>query len=307
MLTCSNSPILVLHVCKYIDGLYRKCTHDCIFCSENTDEKQTNRTLPSLEMIQKVLEQNGHNFDGIYIAGGEPTLRDDLYDIVRIASKKADKIYISTHGDLEYPEEIAIALKKSGATHIAFSLHGADAEMHDKTTRKEGSFERTIHSIQSFILQGFIIHINCVVTSINITKLKEIVKFAFCEFPYIDYLVFTHYFRQGSACEHDFLAFDPWEKAHHIQEAIDAAIKKTFPIKFRDFPLCLDSRLPSLNSIVDHYYVAIWETKEKFYLLSESTYKTRLPKCTSCTIQGCGGYLTANLHKYDKYQAWQEL
>lgn len=305
---------IVLHVCKYTDGLYRKCKHNCIFCCENTDQHKTNGILPTIEMIVEVLKNihslnNNHNnkINSIYIAGGEPTERDDLYDIVELTAKQANKVYITTHGDYAHPEIIAEKLISSGATNIAFSLHGHDHITHDAITRTNGSFEKTVNSIKTFIERGLVVSINYVVVSTNINGLKNTIDLIAREFPNIEQITFSHYRQHGEACEHNYLFFDPWKCGASINDVIDASIEKKINVKFRDFPLCIDQRLKLLNSKAEKFYVVIWKKSGEYGLFSEEAQRSLLPRCIKCDEKECSGHLTANIESYDKYSAWKKM
>jgi MoaA/NifB/PqqE/SkfB family radical SAM enzyme len=284
-----------------------------VFCSENTDQSKTNGILPSIEMINKVFyhvnKSNGINrkINNIYLAGGEPTLREDLCDIITIAAKHANAVHISTHGDYDNTEKLAKEIKICGITNVAISLHGHDALTHDRTTRIPGSFVRTINSIIAFLENNLTVNINCVVTNFNIDKIKNVVEFIANNFSLIKHLTFSHYRQHGEACEHKHLMFNPWDHTSQITEAINEAEQKNLKIKFRDFPFCIEPRIKLLNSKVAKIYVVIWKSLKKFELLSEESNKNLLPRCSQCSENDCFGYLTANLENYDKYSAWKKM
>ncbi len=79
-------------------------------------------TLPSEEISLAVLEKIPGGFDNLNITGGEPTLREDLMDMVDILHPKARKLEISTNG--LNPQKLEPIIKKFPDIKIRFSLDG---------------------------------------------------------------------------------------------------------------------------------------------------------------------------------------
>lgn len=307
---------VVLHVCKYLDGLNRKCNHNCIFCFENVDLEKSNKFLPTIEMINKVLvDIKQHNrkygvtkLTKVYVAGGEPTLREDIFDIIKLVAQTSDMVFLSSHADYEYPEIVIPKLKQAGITHLSISLHGPDAETHEAATRTPGSFNRTLCAINTCLRENIKVSLNCVVTSLNIHKIVATLEMLNKQCAHISEITFTHYRYSGIACEQGVLNFDCFCYSAVINAALDFANTLPFSIYFRDFPLCLDSRLINYNLDVAPYYVIIWNEPDFFELISERSSKTYLPMCTDCNLsKQCSGVLAANFNKYDKYTAWSKL
>jgi MoaA/NifB/PqqE/SkfB family radical SAM enzyme len=309
---------VVLHACKYIDGLNRKCSHNCLFCFENIDLEKSCKILPSIKMIEEVFADiYKHNkkygidkLENIYIAGGEPTMREDIFDIIELASQMAHNTFLSSHADYEQPDILIPKLKKVGITNISISLHGHNPETHEFVTRTKGSFENTMRSINICLSKNIEVSLNCVVTALNINSILDLLKMLNEKFSGINDITFTHYWHSGIACEHIVLDFNPFNFSGEIKRALDFAEKCQFSVRFRDFPLCLDQRLVNRNLDVSQYFVIIWSDLDPsvYRLYSEQAGKTFLPKCKCCVLQKqCAGVLTSNLYKYDKYTDWGKL
>ena len=132
---------LVLHIAKYIDGQDRSCDHRCLFCMERMNRASLGKT-PTAAMIYAVLSNLSRRFPSattIYIAGGEPTQRVDLLDIVSSARKRVPSVSLSTHGDYPEPERVAKSLALAGLTSVCLSLHGNTPEMHECTRSFKGA------------------------------------------------------------------------------------------------------------------------------------------------------------------------
>ena len=301
---------VVFHINKCIDGLYRRCNNNCIFCSENVDECKSCGIFMSIDMMARVLDflrERYGKVDNIFFAGGEPTLRSEFPIMIHMAKKVSDNIHMTSNGTFEDPEVMARSLKQSGLTHASFSLHGHDVATHESSTRTPGSFLKLTRSLKCFLENGFRVSINCVVTKLNVESLPEIVQLVATKFQNIESLTFTSYHKNGEACDYDSeLSFSPFDFKCNISKSIDLASEHGIKLCFRDFPFCVDNRIKGMNLEVKDIYVVLWEDVNNFFFCSESFPKIRSHLCNKCSESDCIGFSdSATSYKTDKYQAWE--
>lgn len=80
--------------------------------------------------------------------GGEPTLRDDLGKIVRLARKLGfTSVTLVTNGVKLGEEPYARSLAEAGVTHVRISVHAATAHAHDAIVRVPGAFEKILRAL----------------------------------------------------------------------------------------------------------------------------------------------------------------
>jgi len=84
----------------------------------------------------------------ISLAGGEPLLREDIVDIVRLISRW-HMPFITTNGYQAY-EELAHALFAAGLWGISVSIDYANAERHDRARGVPGAYERAVRALDMF-------------------------------------------------------------------------------------------------------------------------------------------------------------
>lgn len=152
------------------------CNLRCKHCYYYNNEKKydasqdisTKRAMEVIDDIEKL------NIIQVVITGGEPLLRNDIFDIIAKLKSKNIAVRLSTNATLVTND---IAIKLSNLLNplmdsIQISLDGATALSHEKV-RGKNSFEKTITGIRNLVNNGFIPYINCTVTSENIFELVD--------------------------------------------------------------------------------------------------------------------------------------
>jgi len=151
-----------------------KCNNRCVFC----DIFKTKKT--SFLRIEKKISSFNHKKDNrIIFTGVEPLLRDDIFDILRLAKKKGiEIIQLNTNGRLLSQKMFAREIIKSGANYFKISLHGHNPESHDNITQSRSSFRETIRGIKNLVEleQKDNIVISIVLNGLNYKNLPEIFK-----------------------------------------------------------------------------------------------------------------------------------
>jgi MoaA/NifB/PqqE/SkfB family radical SAM enzyme len=117
----------------------------------------------------------------ISLGGGEPFLREDLAEIVKIFIKKGFIVRILTNGvtsTADYIEKLA----KVGLKHVSVSLDSLNPQKQEYICKKSGIWEKIIENIKLFsdILprRGSLLLINTVVSRLNLEELPQLVQFA---------------------------------------------------------------------------------------------------------------------------------
>ena len=166
-----------MNIGPYVYIGYR-CNNNCIFCSE-ADEYLEHLRVKDFEEIKKEILKVRQKYDFINFMGREPTLRNDLFDILRfVTDLNFRQVGITTNGRmLSYPE-FTKKLLKTGVNQIGISLPGATAEVHDKLTQVPGSFEQTIQGIRNvvkFKKPDASLLVNLPLNRLNYFELKEMI------------------------------------------------------------------------------------------------------------------------------------
>jgi MoaA/NifB/PqqE/SkfB family radical SAM enzyme len=138
--------ILVTSVCDM------RCTH-CFFTEELDDRPRKKLQMKSDE-IARISETLGGNLGVLVLAGGEPFTRKDLPEIVRsfYENNKLDSVYLMSNGQIHpriFPDVTRI-LDECPKLNVTVAL-GIDGmkEAHEKIRRKEGSWDKAIHTART--------------------------------------------------------------------------------------------------------------------------------------------------------------
>lgn len=293
----SQDRVAVVHVGKYLDGNDRLCHHDCLFCMERMEPGNSNEQLPSVAdiacAVQHYSEMKGA-ISQIYVAGGEPTLRKDFAEIIRIIQPYCHNIVLSTGCDYDNEDAMVYDIVELGIRNIATSIHSHSAATHDRLTGCPGSFDRTMSAIKKFIDAGVSVTVNSVINSFNVPEMNKIVR-CFKEAKLkIEKLTLTHYMHHGNAYYHDELRFNADECSEILGSAVSAAEQVDYVVTFRDFPLCLDDRLALRQEVVENIDI-INLKMAAMEIVGEKAPSFTKKKCCQCNwFDKCPHYLTAN-------------
>ncbi len=157
------------------------CNAKCPFCYNPPLTQELLRLDLSYEQASASLYMAAKTgASRLNLHGGEVTLRDDLTKILALARKLGFKqITVVTNGirlsDAGYVDD----LKKSGATHIRLSIHGADAAVHDAIVAIPGAFERVQKAIVNIRLAGLPLGVNFVFIRSNLRVFPDFLE-RFC-------------------------------------------------------------------------------------------------------------------------------
>ena len=292
-----NMRTAVVHVGKYLDGLDRICNHNCLFCMERMEPDGSNQILPSVDRIKASLERYRRergSLNRLYIAGGEPTMRDDLGAIFYAAKRICNSVILSTNCDFESSQWLTQLLKASEVDEVTTSVHGSHSAIHDKITGTPDSFSRTMNSIVELCEAGIKVNVNCVICKENIDDMPRILA-TIQALPGIRRLVFTHFCFRGFAFYHRDLLFSALDCKEVISKTLDMANEAGFPVLFRDFPFCVDERLTDRQERVEDVDIIFLGEQSMEISRSEGAPKLEREECRKCKHGSlCPKFLLSN-------------
>ncbi len=151
----------------------RTCNLRCKHCRSNSEQTIYPDEL-SLGEIKKILD-NTATFARpiIIVTGGEPLLREDVFEITAYSTQLGFRTVLATCGHY-LTEETVTKLINTGVSRISVSLDGASAETHDTFRGVPGAYERTLRGIDNARRLGLEFQVNSTLTVHNIDELEAL-------------------------------------------------------------------------------------------------------------------------------------
>jgi MoaA/NifB/PqqE/SkfB family radical SAM enzyme len=153
--------------------LTRKCNLRCKSCFNESSNALSNE-LSTKEILSILDQLNELGTFEIRFTGGEPTSRNDFFEIIKYAKELGFYISMGTNG--VYPEGLIEKVTDSGVDWFIVSVDGS-RETND-FVRGAGSFDRMLSSIKFFSKKGKRVRLNTVIGKHNIQDVKFLADLA---------------------------------------------------------------------------------------------------------------------------------
>ena len=113
----------------------------------------------------------------IIFTGGEPTLREDLSELVAHAEKNGQITGLNTNArrlsDPRYIEELVTA----GLDHVQITIESNDAEVHDFMVRAHGAFTQTVKGLKNALASPLYVMTNTTMLQTNANTIPDTLDF----------------------------------------------------------------------------------------------------------------------------------
>ncbi len=151
----------------------RNCNLSCLHCRAAAHMGPYTGEL-SFEAATGLLDEiAGVGRPIVILTGGEPLLREDIFEVAAYGTRKGLRMVMAPNGTLITPEA-ARKMVESGIRRISVSLDGATAATHDRFRGVEGAFAGAIDGIRCAREAGLPFQINTTVTKDNLEELPRI-------------------------------------------------------------------------------------------------------------------------------------
>lgn len=156
-----------------------KCNLRCKMCDQwKTDETMLSQELTAQEWYSFIDSVSRMYAIVITITGGEPLLREDIFDIIKYIRKKGIACHLCSNG-IMLDEVYINKLKETGINSISVSLDSYCAEIHNEL-RGVDCFETVIKGIKLLrqIAPEIKVGINYVINKKNFHNMDQMISFA---------------------------------------------------------------------------------------------------------------------------------
>ncbi len=154
-------------------ALTYRCNIDCAHCYNQRRESAELSTGEWRKVMRTLWEHGVPHFD---FTGGEPTLRDDLVELVTFAEDLGAITGLLTNGVRLADRDFVRRLKQAGLDYVQVTLESARADIHNHMVQAD-TFALTVEGIRNALAAGIHVLTNTTITDANRGSIEEIVPF----------------------------------------------------------------------------------------------------------------------------------
>ncbi|MBL7106642.1 MAG: radical SAM protein [Phycisphaerae bacterium] len=227
----------------YVFELTSRCNLNCAHCHVGNENSRYNEL--STEQVKGILDGLAEvsDFKLIVFSGGEPMLREDIYEILFYAKQLGLYPMLATNATL-IDKEAAKALKQNGMLGIATSIDSVCPEKHNSYRGSKKAFEGVIAGIKNIRSEGLYIQVNITVSKYNTDELEEILMLADELGAHV--VLLYQFIPTGKGVEIADSALDSQEfyevikRLHHVQSRISPVV---IPVGLPEYFVYLSKKL----------------------------------------------------------------
>ena len=151
-----------------------RCNLNCIHCHTEgghklDDELDTERAKDLIDQLAEI-----ESFRMLVYTGGEPFMREDLFELLDHSRKAGFVNVIASNGTM-IDDEVARDLKSVGVAGIAVSLDSNNCLIHNNIRNSPNAFEKAMAGIKSLKKAGILLQVNTTAMDINFKDLDNLI------------------------------------------------------------------------------------------------------------------------------------
>jgi len=123
------------------------CNLKCVHCRASAVERPLPDEFSTDEAIKLINEIAGYSSPILILTGGEPLLREDIFEIAAYGSKKNLRVVMGSNGTL-ITSDVAKKLRKAGVQRVAISIESANPKLHDEFRQIPDAFHASLEGIE---------------------------------------------------------------------------------------------------------------------------------------------------------------
>ncbi len=158
-------------------ALTYRCNNRCKFCYAYSPYRESGEmTTDEVKRVIDIIADDAH-VPSLSFTGGEPTLRDDLFELIRYGRQKGLRMNLITNGRRCADPDFVQRLVEAGLNSAQVSVEGPDAETHDGIVGVRGAFEQTVKGVKNLRATDIYTHCNTTICRPNVDRLEDLVDF----------------------------------------------------------------------------------------------------------------------------------
>ncbi len=253
--------------------LWNKCNNNCLMCTNPVGfrNEKISKNYTFEKLLRRITNQVSNQYQDIVLNGGEPTIHPQFLKLLNEIRFRfpLNKIIIVTNGRRFYYPFFTKACLALNNIRFVITLHGYNAQTHDRVTQTKGSFVQTVKGIENILKFKNPTHsleLRIVLSKLTLPYLEKILAFIENKFPQADRVVLIFMKIQGHAIKNLEDVGITYRKVKAIFPKMAKWLLKFKEFCFYHFPLC---------TIPPKFWPYTWRTLPTYEL-------TFLPTCQKC-------------------------
>lgn len=160
---------------KVFLDITNKCNIKCEHCFTNAEGNSDMDEMNTSE-IKKLFDQLAEfKVERVALGGGEPLVRNDIYEVIRYGTDLGIRIHMSSNG-LMLTQNTIEKLKQSGLDSVQISIDSKNEQTHDTLRRCPGLFKKCLEAVGNVRKAGIPLIISTTITKLNIEELEDTIE-----------------------------------------------------------------------------------------------------------------------------------
>ena len=152
----------------------RQCNLSCIHCYASADNRRSPEEMDTAAGKAFVRDLADFGVPVLLFSGGEPLLREDLFELASLARELGIRVALSTNGML-ITDKIAREMSSIGFAEVGISLEGIGSK-NDRFRGRNGAYQAALKGIRSCIDVGLRVSLRLTVTRFNYQEIPAILQ-----------------------------------------------------------------------------------------------------------------------------------
>jgi len=154
----------------------RRCNFACVHCRSSSDLVAAEHPDVPLAEAKRILDDIAAFASPVVVlSGGEPLLRQDVFEISRYGDSLGLRMCLATNGSL-VTAEICRDILQANIKMVSLSLDGANAASHDDFRGQAGAFAGVMRAIELFRGHGIPFLVNSSFTKRNQAEIPQVYR-----------------------------------------------------------------------------------------------------------------------------------
>ena len=160
----------------FIVELTYRCNARCVFCERWKNSSSTDSEMSIERLIDLRKEMKEIGVKRVNITGGEPFLKDGVFDLINKYTSLGLMVSANSNGILL--KKLSKKIVESGLTSIKVSIDSSDPRTHDNIRGVNGTFQKAIEGLLHLKEEGLSVGLGAVITKKNLWHLASMLEMA---------------------------------------------------------------------------------------------------------------------------------